>query len=195
MLSVSAEAEDRRNELAQSALAITKITCADENNLARNIAVEIRNHLKEVESTRTQLTKPLLDAQRMLKRLTDDHILPLTLQLGRIETLATGFAMTEKARADAEAKARFDLASEAKTDADFQAVMAEPIVEASRAQGQQLRQVLKWEVTDINALYQARPDLCRIEPKASAIQASCVPELPTPGLRCWWEKKATFTTR
>lgn len=195
LAAVTAEAEDRRNELVQSALAITQIACADENDCARNVAVEIRLHLKDVEATRTQLTKPLLDGQRMLKTLASDHIAPLERVLERLERIATAFAITERDRAAAELKARLDLAAEAVTDQDFQAVMAEPIVERAVAQGQQLRQVLRWEVTDLDALYRARPDLCRIEAKASAIQAVCVPEMPVPGLKLWWEEKTIFTTR
>ena len=195
LLAIDGEAENRRNELCQSALAIKQITCATENDAARNIAVEIRTHLKDVEATRTQLTKPLLDGQRMLKRLSDDHVAPLKTVLERLERLATAFAVSERDKAAAEAKARLDLAAEAKTDADFQSVMAEPIAERAVAQGQQLRKILRWECTDIAALVAARPDLCKIEPKGSAIQAVCVPEMPVPGLKLWWDEKAVFTTR
>jgi hypothetical protein len=197
LLAIDSEAENRRNELVQSALAITKITCADENDQARNVAVEIRTHLKDVEATRTQLTKPLLDGQRMLKLMADDHGAPLKTVLERLERLATAFAVSERDKAAAEDKARLELAAEAKTEADFQSVMAEPIAERAVAQGQQLRKILRWECTDILALVKARPDLCKIEPKGSAIQATCIPEMPNvpPGLRLFWDEKAVFTTR
>lgn len=197
LLSIAAEAEDRRNELVQSALAVTQITCGSENEVARNVAVEIRQHLKDVEATRAELTKPLLEGQRMLKKLSDDHASPLKDSLERLERLATAFVVSERDRTAAEMKARLDLAAEAKTDTDFQSVMAEPIQGESRARGQQLRQVLRWEVTDLSALVKARPDLCKIEPKGSAIQAVCVPEMPNlpPGIRLWWENVAVFTTR
>jgi hypothetical protein len=195
LAAITAEAENRRNELVQSALAITQITTSNENDCARNVAVEIRTHLKDVEATRTQLTKPLLDGQRMLKKLADDHTAPLTMVLERLERLATAFAVTERTRVAAEAKARLDLAAEAKTEADFQAVMAEPIVERAVAQGQQLRRVMEFRVTDLAALYAAKPSCVKLEPRPLMIRELCVPEMPTPGLECWWTDKSSFTTR
>lgn len=197
LLSITEEAEEIRNELAQSGLQIKQITCASENEQARNVAVEIRRHLKEVESMRVQFTRPLLEGQRQLKKLVDDYVSPLVVVLERLERLATVFAVAEAERFAAEEKARSELAREAATEGDFQGIMAEPVVSAARAQGQQLRQMLRWEVTDLMALVAARPDLCKIEPKASAIQATCVPEMPNlpPGLKLWWENKTSFTTR
>lgn len=193
--SVPESAEEDRNRLAQLSLEITNIATESDNKSAREIAVRIRQHLKEVESARTHLTKPLLDAQRLLKALADDHITPLKDELARLERLGTAYLKAEQDRVAAEMKARTELAAEAKTEADFAIVSNEPMPVESRARGQQLRRVLKWEVTDIRALVQSRPDLCKIEAKASAIQAVCVPELPVPGLKLWWEEVSTFTTR
>lgn len=197
ILSISSEAEDNRNELALAALKVQSIATADDNEIARNIAVEIRNYLKSVESTRTTLTKPLLDSQRQLKRLSDDHIAPLTVELSRLERLATTFLQAEQARVAAELKARLELAAEAKTQADFDTISNEAMPVMDKAQGQQMRKKLCWEVTDIRALAAARPDLVRMEPNAAGIQATCIPEMPNlpAGLKLWWEDKATFTTR
>ncbi len=195
LAAISAEAEEQRNALATLGLEIQSITCAGENSQARDVCVAIRNHLKSVEAARTELTKPLLDGQRMLKRLADDHVEPLKAELDRIERLATKFAMAEQERAEADAKARMDLAKEATTEADFAMVINEPVVAAQKAQGQQLRQKLCWEVVDIHALYKARPELVRLEANAAAIQACCVPEMPVPGLKLSWDTKTVFTTR
>ena len=195
ILSIDGEAEERRNELALEARKITSIATAGENDTARNIAVEIRTHVKEVEAARVSLTKPLLDGQRMLKKLSDDHIAPLEAELQRLQRLATVFLEAEQVQVAAEMKARLELAAEAKTDADFAVISNEAMPAEARAQGQTLRKVLKWEVTDLRALYLARPELCKLEAKASAINVSCVPELPVPGLKLWWENAATFTTR
>lgn len=51
--------------------------------------------------------------------------------------------------------------------------------------------VMEYEVTNVHVLYAARPDLCRLEPNASAIRAVCVPEMPVPGLKLWWVDKTT----
>jgi hypothetical protein len=197
LLSIDGEAENRRNELAQSALAITTIATADQNAVARNIAVEIRTYLKDVEAARVFLTKPLRERQQDIKRLADDHTEPLNTELQRLERLATGFLIAEGVRVAAETKARLELTAEAQNQADFDTISNEPMPTVARAQGQTLRQVLKWEVTDLRALVQARPDLCKIEPKASAINATCIPEMPNlpPGLKLWWENASTFSTR
>jgi len=197
VLSITPEAEDRRNELAISALEIKAITNQEQNERARNIAVEIRNHIKEVDAAASSLSRPIDDAKKSLLALKRDHCEPLSNGLKHLDGLATVFLKSESKRIEAEEKARLDLAAEAKTDQDFHSVMAAPIVEESRARGQQMRKVLRWQVTDIAALANARPDLVRMEPKASAIQAVCIPEMPNlpPGLRLWWDEKATFTTR
>ncbi len=153
LAAISESAELERNALATLGLEIQSITCAGENSQARDVCVAIRNHLKAVEAARTELTKPLLDGQRMLKRLADDHVEPLKAELDRIERLATKFAIEQEARAAADAKARMDLAKEATTEADFAMVVNEPVVAAQKAQGQQLKQILRWEVTDIHALW------------------------------------------
>lgn len=194
--SITPESENNRNSLIQDALKITTIATAEDNSKARDVCVELRKFAKDAEAVRVELNKPLLSAQRLLKSIVDDHLSPVEVEISRLERLATAFVVAERDRAAADAQARLELAREA-SEADFQSLMAEPIQEAARARGQQLKQVLRWEVTDIDALYKSRPDLCRIEPKASAIQASCVPGMPNLpfGLRLWWEDKATFTTR
>jgi hypothetical protein len=76
-----------------------------------------------------------------------------------------------------------------------QAILAAHLPTISKATGASVRKVLKWELLDINALYKARPELCKIEAKGSAIQATCVPEMPVPGLRLWWENQTSIRTR
>ena len=194
-LAVDELAEERRNELAIEARKITSIATAGENDTARNIAVEIRTHVKEVEAARVSLTKPLLDGQRMLKKLSDDHIAPLEAELQRLQRLATVFLVEEEARVAAEMAARLELAAEAVSDSDFAIISNEALPVEARAQGQTLRKVLKYEVLDIHAIYRARPELCNLTIKASAVNSTCVPELPVPGLRLWFENASTFSTR
>lgn len=70
-----------------------------------------------------------------------------------------------------------------------QATMDVPEARSVRAAGQSRKQVMRYKVTDIHALYKARPDLCKIEEKPSAILSVCTPEIKIPGLECWYEKK------
>ena len=195
--SVPESAEEARNSLALMAQGVQSITTPGENEMARLVAVSIRTHLKEVESARVELTKPLLDGQRLLKALADDHIKPLKDELMRLERLATVFLEAEQSRVAAEMKARLELAAEAKTDADFAIISNEPLPEINRARGQTMKQVMKITVTDIVALAKARPELVRMEPNLSAINALCVPDMPNlpPGLLLSWENKAVFTSR
>jgi hypothetical protein len=79
--------------------------------------------------------------------------------------------------------------------ANVQTIIAAPKPEMTKAKGQTTKQVLRHEVTDILALVKARPDLCKIEAKASAINSTCHPNLPIPGLRLWFETETTYTTR
>jgi hypothetical protein len=53
-----------------------------------------------------------------------------------------------------------------------------------------LNQPYKFEITDINALFKARPDLCVIEPNGAAIRAQIPHNQNIPGLRIWQEAKA-----
>ena len=74
----------------------------------------------------------------------------------------------------------------------LQALITAPPPEKARAIGASTRRVVRWEVLDVRALYAARPELCTLEAKASAINATCFPEMPVPGLRLWWEDKTTI---
>jgi len=221
--------EESRNDLALRAVSITAIATADENEAAGEIVRDIRRYLKDAEAARVVLSKPLLEAQRQLKALVDDHVAPLIAEQKRVEALAVGFAqaearrvareeeerqaayrkaeaermaLEEKARIQAEkantekqqvAAIKTAQAAEAKA-AEVAQVLATPAPVAAKSKGQQVRRVLKYEVTDVRALYAARPELCTIEAKASAINAVCVPELPVPGLRLWWEDKVIFSS-
>jgi DNA primase len=232
--SVNAEAEEQRNELALRGAEIKSITNANQNEDAGEIVRSIRSYLKSVEAMRQTLTKPLLEGQRLLKALADDHTSPLLAEVQRIERLAVAFSQAEQRRvaeeerkrqeafqkaeairleaerkaqaaaqklADEENKRNANSAAkaEAKVVAAEQAVqiiIAAPLPEVARSKGQQTKRVLKFEVTDIYALVKARPDLCSIEAKASAVNATCTPEMPNPppGLRLWWEDRVVYAS-
>lgn len=229
--SVTAEAEEDRNQLALRSIEIKSVANAAENQTAADVVREIRSYVKSVEAVRQTLTKPLLEGQRLLKSLADDHCGPLLAEQKRIEGLAVAFARAEarrvqreeeerqaafrKAEAERialEEKAR-QLAAKANTEkqqiaaikagqaaeaaeAKVAQVIAAPMPTANRVKGQQVRKELKVEVTDIHALYAARPDLVRLEPNLVGIKATLVPESPNlpPGLKLWWEDKVVFSS-
>ena len=217
--SINGDAEDKRNELALAAIEVKAITCAKENEQAAVAVRSIRDYLKSVEATRQLLTKPLLDAQRLIKSLADDHCAPLLAEQQRIERLAIAFSQAEARRVVEEERKRQEAflkaeavrmeaerkAEEARQAAlkknatakdvrtadkleakaivaeeKVQAVIAAPPPEVARSKGQQTKKVLRFEVTDLAALVKARPDLCKIEAKPSAINSVCTPEMPNP---------------
>jgi hypothetical protein len=66
------------------------------------------------------------------------------------------------------------------------------VLPAFRPKGASVRPVLDFEVTDINALYAARPDLVRLEPNRQAIREILVEGLNIPGLQVFSHTKATI---
>lgn len=143
-------------------------------------AKEARRVAKEEEERR----------QASLKAEAERQALEEKARQAAIKAAATGKAADEKKAAAIQA------AAEAAEQA-AQNQLRTPMPEKAKDAGMHVKPVLKWEVTDINALVAARPDLCNIEPKASAINACCVPEMPNkpPGLKLWWESQTIFTKR
>lgn len=65
----------------------------------------------------------------------------------------------------------------------------QPEPERQRASGQVVQDVVLYEITDLHALYAARPDLVRLEENKSAIRAILSKDLVLPGVRIWVEKR------
>lgn len=80
-------------------------------------------------------------------------------------------------------------AQEAKSELYRSMAVALPV--PAKVKGVFTGKCMKWECTDVAALYRARPDLCRLEPYAAAIHAVCVPGVDIPGLRLWYEDRTT----
>ncbi len=198
----------QREGLLSSVDGIKEVATADQNDFASRCGSDIQKLLKDVESTRKDLTAPYLAAQRAIKKVADDFSAPLQVALDRLGRLAIGYRKElerqaesdRKARADAIAQAeeqhrkaqealkaadsfqaqlQADLVSQALEAKKLEAIMA-PVPEAAKTEGQSFQgRVLGWECTDAAALWAARPDLCNPPtPKASAIKAVCCPENP-----------------
>ena len=223
---IPAEMILNRNEYLQNADAIKSVTTAEQNQCAGECVVEMRKHVKAIEEMRVTRTRPLLDAQKLLKGFYDSHSENLLAEIGRLQRLGTAFIESENRRVEAEEKKRreeFEAAQRAQFALDdaarkaaesgsitqqmlanrkleaakvsVQAVINAPEPVMEKAKGQTTKQVLKFEVLDILALVKARPDLCKIEAKASAINSTCHPNLPIAGLKLWFENVSTYTTR
>jgi len=223
---IPADMVQEREQYLLCAGGIKSITTADENSMAGQTVVEMRMHVKAIEEMRTTRTRPLLDAQKLLKGFYDSHSENLNAEIIRLQKLGTAFIESENRRVEAEEKKRreeFEAAQRAQfalddaarkaaeqgsiaqqmianrklaqAQAATQAVINQPEPTMEKAKGQTMKQVLKWEVTDLMELVKHNPQLCKIEPKASAINSTCHPNLKIPGLRCWFENVSTYTTR
>jgi len=106
------------------------------------------------------------------------------------EAAANAFASGE-VEADIQAGMAADAAQAAET-ATMTAIVA-PLPTPIKATGAATKTELCFEVTDINLLYKARPDLCRPpEAKASAIKAVCTVRDCIPGLKLYEVSKTSF---
>jgi len=72
-----------------------------------------------------------------------------------------------------------------------QAALRAPLPEARKIGGMPVQKKLRFEVTDIHALYKARPELVKLEVKPSAILATCFASQLIPGLKLWEEEVAS----
>jgi hypothetical protein len=70
--------------------------------------------------------------------------------------------------------------------------ITKPAPAAIKAAGSVTKKVLRFEVTDMKAAYAARPELFTVEPKLSAINATCTEDSKVPGMRFWSELSTSF---
>ena len=105
------------------------------------------------------------------------------------DAAATADTASEIAADVALAQAQENLAqAEAQT---YTAIVA-PLPEPVKAVGASTKMKLCHEVTDIHALYKARPELCEIKVKPSAVNAICKATDKIPGLKLWSEPVTSF---
>lgn len=225
-LTVSPEAEQKRNELAMVAAGFTQVTNEVEQNSAVEAARDCKSYCKEIEEARLGLTRPLDATKAQIMAIERDHLDPLRNELARVESLVTEFQLAEYRRVQAEEAARhkaYELAEQNRIEADNKAraaldrartekgmavaieaenaalaaeqrvlaIIREPLPEVIKAKGVATRQELMFEVIDIKAVYAARPELCKLEISPAAVKSTCVPEMPVPGLKLWFEHKSS----
>lgn len=202
------------NNTAREAVVAMRQWVKDVKEMGLKIRRPIDAVTKQVKTIEDDHLSPLLEQIARIERLGTDYALAEQRRVEAAEAARReALAEAERVRLAAEDAAR-KAASRMTTDAGMekalaaeqkaaaaeqavQTIIAAPMPSVERARGQTFGKDLKWEVTDLMALVKSRPDLCKIEPKASAINSSCVPEMPNPppGLRLWWEPRSTFTTR
>ncbi len=170
------------------------------NRMLEQICELEKDHLAPLIEAKENGSRLVTDFQQAEARRVAEEERKRSAEIARLE--AERMAEEEAARAaernieteaDLEAAIVQEQAAKA-SEAQIQARIAEPLPTPQKAKGAATRRVMRWEVVDIVALYKARPELVRLEPNASAILSTCVPELNVPGLRLWWEDKTSIRT-
>jgi hypothetical protein len=213
------EVYTRRDVAVLEARQITSIGDAFEAESAADALRAVSTIAKEIEEARKIVKDPVLALGKKIDETAKTFVADLITEKDRLQRLLGDHQAAEQRKADKlrrEAQEEADrLAREAATAAraaerattDGQAEQAQQAaavaevkaIEARVAvadikregpKGFVLNQPYKFEVTDINALFKARPDLCVIEPNGAAIRAQIPHNQNIPGLRIWQEAKA-----
>ena len=206
---IPAIVQNERNYLLTQSGASKSVKNINEDISCGLSVTSMRNHVKDLTAERMNRTKILDDAKKLIMNFFSDHISPIETEIERLKKLGNNFAESERIRVaeeEAERQRKFEEAQQAQFNAvspvqemiarrKVETIIATPEPEVNRAKGKTTKQVLKWEVTDLMELVKYNPQLCKIEPKPSAINATCHPNLPVPGLNLWFETESNYTTR
>jgi hypothetical protein len=219
-LGIIPEVYTRRDVAVLEARQITSIGDAFEAESAADALRAVSTIAKEIEEARKIVKDPVLALGKKIDETAKTFVADLITEKDRLQRLLGDHQAAEQRKADKlrrEAQEEADrLAREAaqaaraaeRATTDGQAEQAQQVaaqaeVKAIEARvavadikrdgpsGTMLRQAYKFEVTDINALFKARPDLCVIEPNNAAIRAQIPHNQNIPGLRIWQEAKAS----
>jgi len=227
--SLTPTAEQTRDLMIASAQMVTQVTNPIEQAAASLQGVTLQAHIKEVKSARLELAKPLNDACDKLITLEKDYLAPLQAEKDRLGRLVTVYQIEEDARIKREEAARaaeivrleaIRLEAEAKAgrarseagqlraelvaheaSTAVQEVIRAPLPKPVKARGSATRRELRYVVIDVKSLYQARPELCALTERPSAIKAVCCPaedanavnpDKSIPGLSMWYESTTNF---
>jgi hypothetical protein len=101
-------------------------------------------------------------------------------------------AMKDEATLAAAVKAEADAKQK---EAEMYQTLTAPAPAPVKASGSVTKKVLRWEVTDIHALYKAAPHLVKLEPNVMAIKSTCTATQNIAGLRLWEELDTNFRSR
>lgn len=209
--------QDRDGKVAWAAM-LTEVASAEQLAAAVDAQRDLKAIEKSVESARTAVKRPVLDIGARIDAAARDFLVPVIAEGRRLNALGTQYladvrqkAQEEAARlaeeqrkARAEEQARLDEQRKKEEAARLAnlppppplppvpavVVQAPAVVEPPKVAGLIEREVWEFEVLDINALYAARPELCKIDARTADINrviASGVREIP--GLRIFSQLK------
>lgn len=201
---------ERRADILATTREVIQIADAMDAEIAADALRLVSAICKEVEESRVEIGKPVLAVTRKINSLAKEFTTDLAAEKTRLEWLLGTYQAEEKRKADlarSEAQHRaqrlYTQTQETARNASpedaekaeanvLAAYAAAAAIEAHKPEGLAVRQAWKFEVTDIQALFQARPDLCVIEPNNAEIRAEIPHNQSLPGLRIWREAKASI---
>ncbi|MDP0498706.1 MAG: hypothetical protein Q7P63_01280 [Verrucomicrobiota bacterium JB022] len=216
-LAVAPALHEARGAALKAAAEITTVVDSWDAEVATDAVRQCKNLAKEVEAARKQVKQPILDLGRKIDDTSKEFSKDLNAQVQRLERLLGAYQAAEREKAEKARRAALEEerkireaaqreAAEAFTDEEAEQALnnAADQVSALRQQnttldykpaGTALLIQRKFEVEDIDALFQARPELCKIEPNNEAIRSllKVSKKLPSiPGIRAWEEAKSSI---
>lgn len=219
-IDLAPDATQRRDAALASARTIVAIADAFDAETAADALRAVTELAKQVETARKIIKEPVLELGKKIDATAKDFVADLETEKGRLSRMLGDYQAAERAKAEearkaaeAEARRKAEEAAKAAAEAEFATTQAEQdraqqvaakaetaAIEARVAvattaaiqpKGVSVRTVWKFEVTDIDALFKARPDLCLIEPNGSLIRETIKVNQNIPGLRIWNEASAS----
>ena len=217
-IELSPAAHNARQVSLLAANAVKSITCIGDLDQAASSLSSIKSLTRAVEESRKEVKAPVLEVGRRIDQVAKEYLEPLEIEAKRLSVLVGSYqeAAHRKSEQDRENAAKIQAAAisemqekqtaaiaagdEAAADAaraeaaDKIAVSQLAVIEAEgpRVDGITTRTTWKFDVTDINELFKARPELCVIAANNAAIRAvlKAANGATIPGLRIWQEASA-----
>lgn len=216
-IEIAPDSFERRDDILATTGSVTTIEDALDADIAANALKLVSGICKEVESARTHIKAPILEIGKKIDATAKDFVADLAAEEARLGRLLGDYQAAERAKAhrlrveaEQEAQRLARAAEQAQLTANraqnqpeiqqqadkaeakaVEARVAVAIIAPVKPAGVSVRETWKYEVTDIAALFKARPDLCIIEPNTAAIRAQTPYNQAIPGIRCWKEAKAS----
>lgn len=220
-VAIQADAYARRDTILVTARRVATVGDAMEAEEAADSLRSLAALCKEVETIRKEIKAPVLELSKRIDTIAVEFIGEATAEKDRLQIALGTYQAAEQRKADIARRAAQEeadrlareaakaqreaeratnggeqdrtqqVAAQAEAKAIEARVVAAEIAPVKPA-GVAVRQPWKFEVTDINALFKARPDLCVIEPNNAGIRAQIPHNQKIPGLRIWQEAKASI---
>jgi len=215
-IGISPAAEEAKRYALESAAAVAEIATVEDLDAASGALTRITSILTNIEKCRKEVKQPVIDVGRGIDDVAKKYCAELETEKRRLSVLVGTYneaqrlkaerAREEAAQREREAMAtmreretaaldRGDIAGaeEARNEAAQEiasAQIAAANAEGAKAEGISTRKTWKWEVTDIKALFAARPECVTLEPNGAVIRALIKNDQTIPGLRIWSETAA-----